>query len=166
MPSEDYPWRRSYGRPDSKAPIDQRGLREGERRDGLTVERRSGSLANTTAQKRRESYEDRSVRISIMAGESSSRPDTLKQTGSAAYLDKTPCERGGPYVGIRCRVSGAGLFDGGQCAGAGARKPPKEETAGRLGAVWRARLWGFEDRGRLASELQAAGGAQHFRRKR
>jgi hypothetical protein len=28
------------------------------------------------------------VRISIMAGGSSSRPDTLKQTGSAANLDK------------------------------------------------------------------------------
>jgi hypothetical protein len=38
------------------------------------------------------------VRISIMAGGSSSRPDTLMQTGSAANLDKTPCERGGPYV--------------------------------------------------------------------
>jgi hypothetical protein len=33
-----------------------------------------------------------------MAGGSSSRPDTLKQTGSAADLDKTPCRRGGPYV--------------------------------------------------------------------
>src|SRR5258708_4832861 len=32
-----------------------------------------------------------------MAGGSSSRPDTLKQTGSA-NLDKTPCRRGGPYV--------------------------------------------------------------------
>src|ERR1700677_767402 len=46
----------------------------------------------------REFYEDRSVRISIMAGGSSSRPDTLMQTGSAANLDKTPCRRGGPYV--------------------------------------------------------------------
>src|SRR6202035_116781 len=46
----------------------------------------------------REFYEDRSVRISIMAGGSSSRPDTLMQTGSAANLDKPPCRRGGPYV--------------------------------------------------------------------
>ena len=38
------------------------------------------------------------MRISIMAGGSSSRPDTLKQTGSAANLDKPPCRRGGPYV--------------------------------------------------------------------
>jgi len=38
------------------------------------------------------------VRISIMAGGSSSRPDTLMQTGSAANLDKSPCRRGGPYV--------------------------------------------------------------------
>jgi hypothetical protein len=38
------------------------------------------------------------VRISIMAGGSSSRPDTLMQTGSAANLDKPPCRRGGPYV--------------------------------------------------------------------
>ena len=38
------------------------------------------------------------MRISIMAGGSSSRPDTLMQTGSAANLDKTPCRRGGPYV--------------------------------------------------------------------
>jgi hypothetical protein len=30
-----------------------------------------------------------------------------------------------------CRVSGAGLFDGGARAGAGAGKPPKEGTAGR-----------------------------------
>ena len=29
---------------------------------------------------------------------SSSRPDTSKQTGSAANLDKPPCRRGGPYV--------------------------------------------------------------------
>src|ERR1700727_482464 len=33
-----------------------------------------------------------------MAGGSSSRPDTLMQTGSAANLDKPPCRRGGPYV--------------------------------------------------------------------
>src|ERR1700733_15545874 len=33
-----------------------------------------------------------------MAGGSSSRPDTLMQTGSAANLDKSPCRRGGPYV--------------------------------------------------------------------
>ncbi len=38
------------------------------------------------------------MRISIMAGGSSSRPDTLMQTGSAANLDKPPCRRGGPYV--------------------------------------------------------------------
>jgi hypothetical protein len=38
------------------------------------------------------------VRISIMARGSSSRPDTLMQTGSAANLDKPPCRRGGPYV--------------------------------------------------------------------
>src|SRR5208337_1775929 len=58
------------------------------------------------------------------------------------------------------------LCDGGACAGAGARKPPKEETAGRKGAVWRARLWGFEGRGRLASEASAAVRAQRFQRKR
>src|SRR6202020_1644382 len=33
-----------------------------------------------------------------MAGGSSSRPDTLMQTGSAANLDKPPCRRDGPYV--------------------------------------------------------------------
>src|SRR3984885_12700240 len=33
-----------------------------------------------------------------MAGGSSSRPNTLMQTGSAANLDKPPCRRGGPYV--------------------------------------------------------------------
>lgn len=38
------------------------------------------------------------MRISILAGGSSSRPDTLMQTGPAANLDKTPCKRGGPYV--------------------------------------------------------------------
>src|SRR3984885_6881130 len=33
-----------------------------------------------------------------MAGGSSSRPDTLMQTGSVANLEKPPCRRGGPYV--------------------------------------------------------------------
>ena len=38
-----------------------------------------------------------------------------------------------------------------QVAGAGVRKPPKEETAGRKGRCLVGRdLWGFEDRGWLA----------------
>src|SRR5208337_1246712 len=44
---------------------------------------------------------------------------------------------------------------------------PKEETAGGgRGTVWRARLWGIEGRGRLASEASAIGGAWRLRRKR
>jgi hypothetical protein len=44
-----------------------RGLRVVER-DGLTVDRRPGSLAKKTAYSRRGSYEDRDARISILAG--------------------------------------------------------------------------------------------------
>ena len=58
------------------------------------------------------------------------------------------------------------LADGRAESGAGVRKPPKEETAGRKGAVWRARLWGFEGRGRLSSEASAADDAGCFQRKR
>jgi len=57
------------------------------------------------------------------------------------------------------------FFDGGTRPGAGARKPPKEETAGRLGAVWRARLWGFVSGGR-SSSAAATGGGRCFRLKR
>ena len=58
------------------------------------------------------------------------------------------------------------LCDGWTAPGAGARKPPKEETAGRLGTAWRARLWGIEDRGRLSSEASGICGARCFQRKR
>jgi hypothetical protein len=51
-------------------------------------------------------------------------------------------------------------------SGAGVRKPPREETAGRLGTVWRARLWGFVGRGRRSSEASATRGGRCFRRKR
>ena len=40
------------------------------------------------------------------------------------------------------RVSGAGLCDGWACVGAGARKPPKEETAGRLWGPFGERVYG------------------------
>src|SRR5208283_5133281 len=43
---------------------------------------------------------------------------------------------------------------------------PRRKPRGGRGTVWRARLWGFEDRGRLASEASAAGGAWCLRRKR
>ena len=56
--------------------------------------------------------------------------------------------------------------DGGTGAGAGVRKPPKEETAGRLGTVWRARLWGFVSGGRSSSKASATGGGGCFRLKR
>ena len=58
------------------------------------------------------------------------------------------------------------LCDGGTGPGAGARKPPKEETAGRFGTVWRARLWGFVSRGRRSSEASATGGGRSFRLRR
>ena len=43
---------------------------------------------------------------------------------------------------------------------------PRRKPRGGRGTVWRARLWGFEDRGGLASEASAAGGAWCFLRKR
>ena len=43
---------------------------------------------------------------------------------------------------------------------------PRRKPRGGWGTVWRARLWGFEDRGRLASEASAIGDARCFQRKR
>ena len=42
---------------------------------------------------------------------------------------------------------------------------PRRKPRGGRGTVWRARLWGFEDRGRLTSEASAAGRARSFQRK-
>ncbi len=51
--------------------------------------------------------------------------------------------------------------------GAGVRKPPKEETAGRKGRCVAGRaLWGFEARGRLAFVAAVGGGARSLRRNR
>ena len=41
--------------------------------------------------------EDRSARISILAGRSPPKPDTLQQTDHRPSR-KIPCRRGGPYV--------------------------------------------------------------------
>jgi hypothetical protein len=70
--------------------------------------------------------------------------------------------RGPSYEGFGRRP----FADGGTGAGAGVRKPPKEETAGRLGTVWRARLWGFVSGGRSSSKALATGGGGCFRLKR
>ena len=43
---------------------------------------------------------------------------------------------------------------------------PRRKPRGGWGTVWRARLWGFEDRGRLTSEASAIGDARCFQRKR
>src|SRR5271165_1654473 len=43
---------------------------------------------------------------------------------------------------------------------------PRRKPRGGRGTVWRARLWGFEDRGRLTSEASAMGDARCFQRKR
>jgi hypothetical protein len=43
---------------------------------------------------------------------------------------------------------------------------PRRKPRGGRGTVWRARLWGFEDRGRLTSEASAIGDARCFQRKR
>ena len=43
---------------------------------------------------------------------------------------------------------------------------PRRKPRGGRGTVWRAGLWGFEDRGRLASEALAAGDAWCLRPKR
>ena len=63
------------------------------------------------------------------------------------------------------KVSDAGpLQEGRAGTGAGARKPPKEETADRKGAVLVERdLWGFEDRVRLGRVGAVVGGAQSSR---
>ena len=86
----------------------------------------------------------------------------------------TPERRRRPALGARARMSrkvkgfDAGpLADGRARSGAGVRKPPKEETAGRKGRGLVGReLWGFEDRGRLGRVGAGAGGAQSWRRKR
>jgi hypothetical protein len=62
--------------------------------DSRTALRKPGSKNGA---RRRVFYEDRSARISIMVGGSSSRPDTLKQTDQRQSC-QTPCRRGGPYV--------------------------------------------------------------------
>jgi len=56
------------GGPRSFALIDRLRFAGGGKRDGLTVERRPGTLVQKTAQRRRGFYEDRDVRISILAG--------------------------------------------------------------------------------------------------
>src|SRR5208337_25072 len=60
--------------------------------------------------------------------------------------------------------------DGGRGPGAGAATGagwlPRRKPRGGRGTVWRARLWGIEGRGRLASEASAIGGAWRLRRKR
>src|SRR5271157_5799283 len=43
---------------------------------------------------------------------------------------------------------------------------PRRKPRGGRGTVWRARLWGFEDRGRLTSKASAIGDARCFQRKR
>src|SRR3954466_9907561 len=52
------------------------------KRDGLTVEPALRTLRQKMAHRRREFYEDRGARISILAG-ISPRPDTLAQTAHA-----------------------------------------------------------------------------------
>ena len=63
--------------PDSRTALRKPGLKNGARR--------------------REVYEDRSARISILAGRSPPKPDTLQQTDHRRSR-KIPCRRGGPYV--------------------------------------------------------------------
>ena len=58
------------------------------------------------------------------------------------------------------------LSDGGAMRRGRRSKASQGGNRGEVGAVWRARLWGFEDRGRLASEASAAGDARCFHRKR
>src|SRR5271165_5235466 len=60
--------------PDSRTALRKPGLKNGARR--------------------RDFYEDRSARISILAGGCSSRPDTLKQTDQPGNLGKTPLQTG------------------------------------------------------------------------
>ena len=56
---------------------------------------------------------------------------------STAFSRLPPVHRVGLEGRLRRRVSDAGpLRDGRAGCGAGVRKPPKEETAGRLGAGW------------------------------
>ena len=54
----------------------------------------------------------------------------------------------------------------GRAPGPALESLPRRKPRGGWGTVWRARLWGFEDRGRLASEASAIGDARCFQRKR
>ena len=54
----------------------------------------------------------------------------------------------------------------GRAPGPALESLPRRKPRGGWRTVWRARLWGFEDRGRLASEASAIGDAQCFQRKR
>ena len=54
----------------------------------------------------------------------------------------------------------------GRAPGPALESLPRRKPRGGWGRVWRARLWGFEDRGRLASEASAIGEARCFQRKR
>ena len=54
----------------------------------------------------------------------------------------------------------------GRASGPALESLPRGKPRGGSGTVWRARLWGFEDRGRLASEASAIGAARCFQRKR
>jgi hypothetical protein len=58
------------------------------------------------------------------------------------------------------------LCDGATGPGPALESLPRRKPRGGKGTVWRARLWGFEDRGRLASEAAAADRAWCLRRKR
>ena len=60
--------------------------------DGLTVERQLENLKQGTARRGRCDYEDQAARISILAGERTPRPDTLKQTDQSQT--KTPLRTG------------------------------------------------------------------------
>ncbi|TWB41195.1 hypothetical protein FBZ90_108219 [Nitrospirillum pindoramense] len=78
-------------------------------RDDLTVERQCGNLGFVNGLRGRADYEDRTARISILAGGIAPRPDTLKQTdqggivkpsvdGTGHTLTESAC---GAFSGIR-----------------------------------------------------------------
>ena len=54
----------------------------------------------------------------------------------------------------------------GRAPGPALESLPRRKPRGGRGTVWRARLWGFEDRGGVTSEASAIGDARCFQRKR
>src|SRR5271167_4039781 len=95
-------------------------------------------------------------------------PDMTRSQGRPCVT--APCA----FLPYRSPTRKVGLGEGfrapafatvGRAPGPALESLPRRKPRGGRGTVCRARLWGFEDRGRLTSEASAAGRAQSFQRK-